>query len=176
MQKTDCFYLGRIVGKFSFRGELLVKLDTDNPLRYLEKESFFIEIGEDLIPFFVERSSLHKSDLMRIKFEDIDDESKADALIDKELYVPLTDLPELGKEEFYFHEVIGFVVFDEQYGKLGVLKAIDDRAAQALFIIAHPQNEILVPITDPFLQKVDKKKKEIHLLLPAGLLELYIGE
>lgn len=174
MQKTECFYLGRIVGKFSFRGELLVKLDTDNPEKYVERESFFIAIGGELIPFFVEFSSLHKSDLLRVKFEDVESDSEADPLIDKELFLPLDDLPELEENEFYFHEVIGFSVFDENYGRLGEVKAIEDRAAQALFIIAHPKNDILVPITDSFLKKVDKEKAEIHLDLPEGLLGLYI--
>ncbi len=174
MQKTECFYLGRIVGKFSFKGEVLIKLDTDYPEDYLEKESFFIDINEDLIPFFVERSNLQKSNLLRVKFEDIDTEIDAEGILDKNIYLPLNELPELEENQFYFHEIIGFTVYDKTHGKLGILKAVNDSTAQALFIIAHPKGDILVPVTDPFIDHIDKVKKELHLILPAGLLELYI--
>lgn len=174
MQKTDCFYVGRIVGKFSFKGEVSVKLDTDFPEDYLEKESFFIEIGGNLIPFFVEKSNLQKSDLLRIKFEGIETEEQAIDLIDKVLYLPLSQLAELEEDQFYFHEVIGFTMFDKSYGKLGKLKAIDENSSQALFIIAHNKKDILVPITDDFIDFIDKKKNEIHLILPEGLIDLYI--
>ena len=102
MTKEDCFYLGRIVAKFSFKGEVLIKLDTDEPELYTEMESVFVEYNENLVPFFIERSYLHKSTLLRAKIEDIDTEQDAEDMIGAELYLPLEQLPQLPDDKFYF--------------------------------------------------------------------------
>lgn len=174
MQKENCFYLGKIVKKYSFKGELLVKLDSDDPEIYTEMESVFVEQGKNLIPFFIESSSLHKSELLRIKFEDVDSEEDADALIKAKLFLPLTMLPELTGNQFYYHEVIGFTVKDVNFGVVGIITGVNDATSQALFEINHNQKEVLIPINDDFIQTVDRDTKTITTKVPEGLIDIYL--
>lgn len=174
MRKQECFYLGKIVSKYSFKGEVLVKLDSDDPELYESMESVFVSLRDSLVPFFIEQSRLHKSSLLRIKFEDVDSEEDADRIMGSELYLPLEFLPPLEGTKFYFHEVIGFTVIDQNFGKVGVITSINDTTNQALFVIDHQGTEILIPINDEFLTKVDREKKIIEVNAPAGLIELYL--
>ncbi|WZL90166.1 ribosome maturation factor RimM [Salinimicrobium sp. 3283s] len=174
MTKEECFYLGRIVSKFSFKGEVLIKLDTDEPESYLEMESVFVEYDNNLVPFFIERSSLQKSNLLRVKFEEVDSEEDAEDLMKCDLYLPLNLLPELDDDQFYFHEIIGFTVEDEIYGTVGTLTGVNDTTTQALFEIEKDGKQILIPMNDQFLVKMDKKNKTIYVKTPEGLIDLYL--
>lgn len=173
MKKDDCFYLGKIVKKYSFKGEVLAKLDTDEPDIYESLDAVFLNLRNQLVPFFVEHSQLHKSELLRIKFEDVNTEADADAIIKSDLYLPLNLLPKLEGNKFYFHEVIGFTVNDKNYGKVGVIKAINDSTAQALFEIENNGKEILIPMNDEFILQVNREDKTILVETPEGLIDLY---
>lgn len=175
MKKEDCFYLGKIVKKYSFKGELLAKLDTDEPDLYDNLDAIFIDLRGNLVPFFIEASQLHKSDLLRLKFEDVDTEADADALIKTELYLPLDLLPKLEGDKFYFHEVIGYQIKDVNFGIVGTIKGINDSTAQALFEIDRDGTEILIPMNDEFIVKVDRNNKTIEVNTPEGLIDLYLS-
>ncbi|HPF98198.1 MAG: ribosome maturation factor RimM [Flavobacteriaceae bacterium] len=174
MQKKDCFYLGKIVKKYSFKGEVLAKLDTDQPELYENMDAIFVELRNNLVPFFIESSQLHKSELLRLKFEDVDSEQDADSLIKCDLYLPLELLPKLEGDKFYFHEIIGFKIHDKNFGHVGIIKSINDSTAQALFEIDREGTEILIPMNDEFILKVDKKNKTIFVETPEGLIDLYL--
>ena len=174
MQKEDCFYLGKIVKKYSFKGELLVKLDTDNPSTYTKMESVFIDKNKNLIPFFIERSSLHKSTLLRVKFEDIDSEEDADKLLKSELYLPLEFLPQLTGNKFYYHEIVGFEAEDLSFGLVGIVKGVNDTTNQAILEIDRNGSEILIPLIDDFIKSVDRELKKIILEVPEGLIDIYL--
>jgi 16S rRNA processing protein RimM len=175
MQKEECFYLGKVVSKYSFKGEVLVKIDTDEPEIYENMESVFVSIGNNLVPFFIDRCRLHKSTLLRIDFEEVKDESAADRILGAELYLPLTMLPKLSGNKFYFHEVIGFTLIDQVHGNIGIIQSINDSSSQVLFEAKKGDKELLIPITDEIIIKVDRETKTIHVTTPEGLVELYLN-
>ena len=174
MQKKDCFFVGKIVKKYSFKGELLVKIDTDQPEQFLKMESVFVEKNKNLIPFFIESLSLHKSALLRIKFEEITTETEANALLGTELYLPLDLLPILSGNKFYYHEIVGFKAVDVDFGPLGTITGVNDATAQHLFEIDHNGKEVLIPVNDDIIKNVDRSTRTILLEAPEGLIALYI--
>lgn len=174
MRKEDCFYLGKIAKKFSFKGEVLIYLDTDEPELYEDMESVFVEFNKNLVPFFIENSNLHKNDFLRVKFEDVDDEAEADSIMGCEIYLPLKMLPKLEGNKFYFHEVIGFEIEDLRLGVFGKIVSINDTSAQPLFEVINGNVEILVPMIDQFLLKIDRENKKVIMDLPEGLVEMYL--
>ena len=175
MKIEECFYLGKIVRKYSFHGELLIKLDTDQPELYENLEAVFIDYRNTFIPFSIESSQLHKSDLLRIQFEDVHTEAEADSLLKSDVYLPLEFLPKLEGNKFYFHEVIGFSIEDVNFGKVGIIKGVNDSTAQALFEIEKDGKEILIPVNDQFIVKVDRTKKTVIVDTPEGLIDLYLS-
>ncbi len=174
MRKEDCFYLGKIAKKFSFKGEVLIYLDTDEPELYENMESVFVDFNKNLVPYFIENSNLHKNDFLRVQFEDVNNEEEADRIVGCEVYLPLTMLPKLEGNKFYFHEVIGFEVEDKRLGVVGKIQSINDSTAQPLFEVLNGEVEILIPMIDHFLVKIDRENKKVIMDLPEGLIEMYL--
>ena len=174
MRKEECFYLGKIAKKFSFKGEVLIYLDTDEPELYENMESVFVECGKNLVPFFIENSSLHKNDFLRVRFEDVSTEEQADEIMGNAIYLPISMLPKLTGNKFYFHEVIGFEVEDKRLGVVGIIQSINDSSAQPLFEVLNGEVEILIPMIDHFLVEIDRKNKKVKMDLPEGLIEMYL--
>jgi len=112
--------------------------------------------------------------LLRIDFEDVEDEADADDLIGAELYLPLDQLPKLKGDKFYYHEITGFAVEDVTYGVIGTITGVNDNTAQALFIIDAEGKEVLIPINDNFIKELKREEKKIILDVPEGLIEIYL--
>lgn len=175
MHKKECFYLGKVARKFSFKGEVLVFLDTDEPELYQNLESVFVELNKTLVPFFIEKSALHKDKFLRVRFEDVETEAEADAIMNCEVYLPLSMLPKLEGNKFYYHEIIDFDVEDLRLGNIGKMVRVNDSNAQPLFEIDKDGIGILVPMIDAFIIKIDRANKKVILDTPVGLVDLYLG-
>lgn len=64
---------------------------------------------------------------------------------------------------------------DASKGPIGkVTGGVNDSTSQAILLVAQGDKEILIPITDAILTKVDRENKTVHIDAPEGLIDLYL--
>ena len=174
MTTDQCFYLGKVTKPWGVKGQMVLFLDVDDPDEYSGLDSAFVEVKGKLVPYFFQVDSLNGNKAV-VTFEDITPD-QAQALAGHDLYLPLDLLPKLEGNKFYFHEVVGFDVVDSQWGDIGVLEQVIDYPAQPLFQIMKNGTEILVPVIDEVIDKVDREGKKLYITAPNGLIDLYLGD
>lgn len=158
MAKQEYFELGALAKPHGIKGAFHAFLDVDDPYEYEDLTSVFVQEGNELVPYFIDDIQI-KSNLNLITLEGIDSLDKAKELVGKKLFLPMSFLPKLKDNQFYYHEVIGYQVEDEHLGLLGTVKEVVSLGAQDVVIMNYKEREVLIPLTDEIIPKLNKKKK-----------------
>ena len=172
MDKKDCFYLGKITKPFGLKGEVVFFLDVDSPEDYAALDSVFVEVKNQLVPYFIQNIRIN-GNKATVRFEDLQREESL-ALVGNNLFLPLELLPKLTGKKFYFHEIIGFEVIDSKKGSIGTVASVIEYPAQPIFQIFNNQTEILIPVIDQLIDSVDRNSRTIHITAPDGLIDIYM--
>lgn len=170
---NDYFYLGKITKLHGYEGKVTVFFDTDEPQQYTNLEMVHMDINGSMVPFFLESINLLNNKAIA-QFADVDTIEKAEDLVNKELYLPISMLPELTGNKFYYHEVPGMMVIDSNFGELGQIKAVLEYPNQAVLQVFHNQKEVLIPISDEVIDDFNRTDSTIYITAPDGLLEIYL--
>lgn len=170
----DFFYLGKVVRAKGIKGELIVFIDADNPKRYNSLHGVFIKTRQGYLPYIIEHIDIDDKGWGVLKFLNINDRTAVTNLTRKEMFLPIAMLPKLSDGEFYFHEIIGFAVHDVKYGFIGHVKSVMQQTMHPILKIIYESKEILIPLNNQIIEKVNKVDKVISIKAPEGLIELYL--
>ena len=127
----------------------------------------------NLLPWFVLKVEWIGFNEGFVWFEDITTPEKAKMYSGREVFLTEKDVATyFKKDSSSFSELLGCTAIDETDGEIGIIEEVIENPGQILLIIKNAEKEILVPLVDEFIVQVIKKKKEIILNLPDGLLDL----
>ena len=174
MRIEDCFYLGTITRKHGKDGGLILKLETDQPENYYKMESVLLEIDGELVPFFISDITIQPNGKSRVEFEDINSTQEAKRIVGKKLFLPLAVLPKLTGNHFYHHEIEDYQLIDQSETPIGSIKEIQDSPAQDLIVVVNNGKELLIPILEDTIIKLNRKEKTLKVNIQEGLLDLFI--
>lgn len=175
MRKEDCYFLGKITRRHGLNGNVILKLDTDQPELYNKLESIFVEINGLLVPFFIEKSSWSKLDSLNILFKN-SSEALVEQVLGNDVYLPLSTLPPLTGKKFYYHEVKGFNIYDQEDTLCGTIEYVNDQTAQHYFHLKLNGKDVIIPIIKDWILDVDREQKKIKMELPEGLLDVFLTD
>lgn len=173
MNKEQCYFLGKITRTHGLSGNVILKLDTDQPEFYNNIESIFVQINGLLVPFFIEKQQWTKDNSKIIAFKNATLQM-AEQVVGKSVYLPLSTLPKLKGNQFYYHDVIGFEIYDEQQKFCGKIKEINDQTAQHYFILDLKGKEVIIPIIKDWIIAVNREERQMKMQLPEGLLDVFL--
>ncbi|MEO9482309.1 MAG: ribosome maturation factor RimM [Ekhidna sp.] len=171
MKQDDCYQLGEVIKTHGLKGEVSISLEVDFPDEYQNLESVFLDNQGKLVPFFIDTLQINQGRAL-VKFDDIDSLDDAKNIVKSKLFLPLSSLPKLEKDQYYFHDLIDCEVFEKK-SKLGVIKEVIDLNGNQLLAIDANGKEILIPLKDEILTTVDVSAKRVNVSLPDGLLDIY---
>ena len=175
MEFPDYFVLGAVMKPHGIKGELKVFLDVDDPHYYNDLKRIFLIVKNELCEFPVESIQVLREQEAILKLKNINSRTDAEHWSGKDLYLPVSELPPLEEEDdFYYHDIIGFLVNDHILGEMGRITNFMEMPAQDLLVIA-PLNgkEILIPAVDEFIYEVDFDAETVFTTLPEGFMELF---
>ncbi len=175
MKIEDCFYIGYITKTKGLKGELQVYFEYNEP-EDLEMESLFAEINGKLVPYFVSSYKLQNNQTGYFFFDDVDSIEKAEKLIRKKLYLPLSLKPETDPDDITYMDLKGYIVHDESHGELGEIIEVHEYPQQFIAVVPYRFREIMFPLNDEIIKSIDPEEGIVEVSLPDGLISVYLGD
>lgn len=173
MTKEEAFYIGYITKTKGLKGEVQLYFEFED-YEALALDVLFADMNGKMVPFFIEKHKLYPNSTGLFYFEDIDHIDKAQALLKKKIYLPLSKMPERGEDEFYYTDLKGFIAIDETLGELGEIIEVNEYPQQFVATVHYQHRDVLFPLNEDFIVEIDNEKNILHLDLPQGLLDIYL--
>lgn len=170
----DYYLLGKVIKPHGYHGKVNIWLDVDDPPEYKSLQMVFLNLRGALIPHFIASIQILNNKAV-VEFQDVDNIEKAELISNSEMYLPMSELPVLTGNKFYYHEVIDFSVTDKHRGTIGKISRIFDYPNQAVMQIFVDEKEVLIPINSHVIIELKRDKKEILIDAPEGLIDLYLN-
>ena len=168
----DYFSIGKIVASHGLTGEVVLQHALGKKTDLKGLQTLFVEEKPgSFLPYFVESTSLKNAEEVYIKLEGFNTKESARRLNQKEIWLLKADFDKFAAKSSPI-SLLGYMMINEGE-HIGEVIEVIEQPMQVLCKIIYKGNEALIPIHEESLKKIDAKKKQVHVILPEGLLDIY---
>jgi len=170
----EYFKIGKLVTVVGLKGELLLKHTLGKKTSLKGLQAIFIEEKKDsFLPWFIESAKIKSEAEVYLKLEGIDNRELAMRLTQKEIWLPENDFKKFAAKSAPV-SLLGYTIINEKE-PIGEILEVIEQPHQVLCRLEVKGREVLIPLNENTVQKIDHKKKQVIVSLPDGLLEIYLS-
>ena len=165
----EYFEIGQIVNTSGLKGIIKVKPFTDNIKEFETFKSLYIQKGNDLIEFKIEKVRYIKQ-MVLLKLQGINDINEAEKY--KNLYIKINRgiMPVLPENTYYIVDLLGCKVITIEGELLGEVKDVFNTGSNDIYDVKDEGGkQILIPAIKEVIKSIDVKNKKIIVKLIEGL-------
>jgi 16S rRNA processing protein RimM len=170
---TNYYKVGKIVNTHGIRGEVRVISTTDfTEERYQVGETLYLfRDDQDVLTLTIASYRRHKNfDLL--SFEGYPNINDVEAFRDGILKISEKQLGALNEHEYYYHEIIGLTVLDDEENEIGKITEILSPGANDVWVVKRKgQKDALIPYIESVVKDIDLTEGVVHVEIPEGLLD-----
>jgi len=175
---AEYFKIGKLVAVHGLTGELLLKHELGKKTSLKGLQAIFVEEKKNsFLPWFIETTKIKNEEEIYLKLEGINTREAAIKLTQKEIWVPEIDPIAIGFKKFAAKSapasLLGYTIINNNE-PLGEILELLEQPHQLLCRLEIKGKEVLIPLHQETLRKINHKKKEVLVELPDGLLEIYL--
>jgi len=172
MQKKNCFLVGTIFKLHGYKGDVNIYNDDDILFDFNIIKYFLIEFNKSLVPFFIRKARHTKQNIILVKFEDINSEEEAKAILKKKVFLPIEFLPAVDESNISGKRLIGFKVIDINLGEIGEITCVNSDTAQQLIYVSKDKSEFCFPMHEQFISEINTETGIMKVEIPEEFLTL----
>ncbi len=158
---------------FGLQGEMILKHALGRKTDLKNLSVLFIEDKSGAqLPYFITSARAKNHEEVFIKLEGVNTKEAAQLLTRKTVWLKKEDFEKFAAPAAAI-SLIDFTVVEN--GKpLGRITEVIEQPHQVLCTVIIIGKEAFIPLHEETLLKIDRKKKEVHVSLPEGLLDIYL--
>ena len=110
--------------------------------------------------------------LALLRLEGVTSREVAESLQGSKIWLKKDDLPALGSDEYYWHQLKDLLVVTESGQELGRASKLLSSMAHDVMVVIGGDHEYMIPVKRDIIKKIDEQGGKIIISPPPGLLEM----
>lgn len=168
------YKIGKFATAHGLKGELVLQHELGKATELKGLEAVFLEDKKgSFLPYFIQSAKKKSAQEVLVQLEGVDVREKALLLATKPVWIPEEEFHRLADRSAPANLLAYMIV--ENKKQLGQIEEVIEQPQQLLCRIKINEKEVLIPLNESTLQKINHTKKTVEVSLPEGLLDIYLS-
>ena len=159
-ESVQYVHVATIGAPHGVKGFVKLNTHTEPSKNFFEYARLFLQEGRAYVPFHYVDKHLFNNQKIIIRIDGVVTPEAAQQYVHGKIYVLRSDLPEAPDGQYYWHDLVGLTLINQQGQVLGVVSYLFNNGANDVMVLEGAK-QVMVPFIPHVIRCVDLQRKEI---------------